>query len=77
MTLEEEFKGNFRWDHGIIRQDNSLTSRDSSPSIYFGNLNELQQSLAEQKSFYRDAGYKIWFSHIKEWNPETKHYEEK
>lgn len=69
-ATEQEIKMN-KWilNHGCIRQDNSLTSRDST-SETFDTEAEAQAALAKHSAFYRSIGYKIWFSEIKEVKPE-------
>jgi len=56
----------FRLVHGCIRQDNSITSRDSSYPEYFDSLEDARASLKKQKRFYAKMGYKIWFANFAE-----------
>ena len=74
--MEQEFKGRIELTHGCISQDERLTSRDMDNPAYFETEQQARARLQEHSDFYRSIGYKIWFSHIRKWDPKTRTYEE-
>jgi len=58
-------KTKYELTYGIIRIDNSITSRDSALPETFDTEAEARAALDSYAADYRMSGYKIWFSNIK------------
>ena len=50
----------FRLDYGCIRQDNSITSRDSGLPEYFDTEQDAASFMKERARFYASVGCKPW-----------------
>lgn len=72
--MRQEFKGKFQLNHGCVRLDETITSRDNVYTEYFDTEPEAKQSLQQHSQFYERIGYKVLFSNIREWDPEKKKY---
>jgi len=56
----------FRLTHGCIRNDNRITSRDTSFPEYHDTREQAESALARHAEGYGRSGYKIWFAHLDE-----------